>query len=764
MKFSKLNVLRRRSNLLWYIRLFGMLSLIFLLFLLLLLFVYTTTSNQMRQDAVKRQQGNLSRGAAALTEELSVYWTQQLPAIQRLDILHELAFYTQRKPEQHVAMLKTRKELQNIIGTADACNPFFLIMTDQQGLAISNQLLFHDLSQSMHSGVFGVHDMDYPQFRAFLENASNNGMVLTQIPIIFFKSLSNNPGGQYTPYLAIVQKMQMPAASNSMYALRLTNISALYRRLTTGCDVTSFLALQHRNEIIYTSDANIPISQMNQAAFYDRKMGMTYLRVALPFHGLYAFVALSDNTILAQLSNYSTLWKALFAAFIVLCTALIALIILYLLNPIKRLYLSLLPSHQNNIKQTSNIFAQIEQQLADKETQTTRIMHQLRDVSAILRKNLAYKLMHGTQLTTAETNVLAEYLGNSADQHYLVAIAGVISNKKTMNANNRERMELALSLVLPAPLYSWIDPSSIAVIIPIMHANTNREGNHPLLKLYEVLCDAVGGIGLVLIGAGDTHVGIEGIHVSYREGQRAFHEAHTLRRPGVLYFEETQQASVIYNVPYESIQTIYNLLELGQADEACCKLDATVAHILNAQHNMLDEQKYIARFHQEIYGIMLRIASRLREPTILSCLSEHVELISIEDWVDKVHSAFQYAAEIAAARIQESDVLSIQLVEYIKQNSNNSQLSLTSVAGAFSISERSLSRHIKEKIGNTFSNLLEKERIENAMALLLERRKSVSTIALEVGYANVATFLRAFKRRTGLTPTAWTDAQMKQRD
>ena len=81
-------------------------------------------------------------------------------------------------------------------------------------------------------------------------------------------------------------------------------------------------------------------------------------------------------------------------------------------------------------------------------------------------------------------------------------------------------------------------------------------------------------------------------------------------------------------------------------------------------------------------------------------------------------------------------------------------MSLSTVAEAFSMSERSLSRFFRDKLQDTFSNMLEKIRLSEAEKLLREDR-SLQDVADSVGYANVSTFTKAFKRRYGATPTEW---------
>lgn len=81
-------------------------------------------------------------------------------------------------------------------------------------------------------------------------------------------------------------------------------------------------------------------------------------------------------------------------------------------------------------------------------------------------------------------------------------------------------------------------------------------------------------------------------------------------------------------------------------------------------------------------------------------------------------------------------------------------LDATGVAEALAMSARTLSRRLKDE-GSTFPQLRAEVGIEYAEMLLLETDKAISQIAHAAGFADAATFTRAFKRATGQTPSQW---------
>lgn len=79
------------------------------------------------------------------------------------------------------------------------------------------------------------------------------------------------------------------------------------------------------------------------------------------------------------------------------------------------------------------------------------------------------------------------------------------------------------------------------------------------------------------------------------------------------------------------------------------------------------------------------------------------------------------------------------------------------VARRLHVSERTLQRRLLDE-GFTFAGLLEEIRADLAKAYLREPRYSVQEVAFMVGFSEIASFTRAFRRWTGVAPSAWRQA------
>ncbi len=92
--------------------------------------------------------------------------------------------------------------------------------------------------------------------------------------------------------------------------------------------------------------------------------------------------------------------------------------------------------------------------------------------------------------------------------------------------------------------------------------------------------------------------------------------------------------------------------------------------------------------------------------------------------------------------------------DHLRANSSE-PMPMPSAAGLAGMEPTYFSDFFRRKVGVPFRSWLEHVRIGHAIHLIHSRNHSITHIAHEVGFANLRSFERAFKRRTGLTPTLY---------
>lgn len=97
----------------------------------------------------------------------------------------------------------------------------------------------------------------------------------------------------------------------------------------------------------------------------------------------------------------------------------------------------------------------------------------------------------------------------------------------------------------------------------------------------------------------------------------------------------------------------------------------------------------------------------------------------------------------------------LQTLKYIEENYQNA--SLGEVAADLHYDLYWLSREIKRRTGNTFTELLQQKRLSQTEYLLTNSNMKIFDIAASVGYNNMSYFHRIFEEKFGMSPKKYRD-------
>lgn len=120
----------------------------------------------------------------------------------------------------------------------------------------------------------------------------------------------------------------------------------------------------------------------------------------------------------------------------------------------------------------------------------------------------------------------------------------------------------------------------------------------------------------------------------------------------------------------------------------------------------------------------------------------------------------QYAAAQLQAQAQEQgldEAVKGWLMSQMVAGDRSTAPSRAEAAMAFGLGERTLARRLQAR-GTHHNALLDQVRQELAQGWLAEGERTVREVALQLGFAELSPFYRAFQRWTGRTPAAWVRA------
>lgn len=357
-----------------------------------------------------------------------------------------------------------------------------------------------------------------------------------------------------------------------------------------------------------------------------------------------------------------------------------------------------------------------------------------------------------------------EWLENAGNQYYQIAEEGFLTNLLNGTFEKENAMEHAKKFSLPfeqqlfyqALLFQYLGDSekefSDAMLqlqiacyrneIPAIYC---REENVLLLagKRKEELVSQKGQL-LVLLDErfpeletefypGEIHGGFEGIAKSYREGR----ERQAMTK---------NQGQTTYYYPLEIELRMINSMKLRNFEET----EELLTSIRKENEKRQLHAGELGRVEQLIYEVFWRFALDVQMDVKRNYDFLDEEEGSGEGW----NQLFSMLAQIRESYRQpeKGHELGWELVTYVDEHYDSSELSQQDIAGIFQISRPMVSKIFKETARMNFIDYLQKKRVEKAKELFDQGMLDVIAVGQQVGYENEVTFKRAFVKLEGMTP------------
>jgi AraC-like DNA-binding protein len=120
---------------------------------------------------------------------------------------------------------------------------------------------------------------------------------------------------------------------------------------------------------------------------------------------------------------------------------------------------------------------------------------------------------------------------------------------------------------------------------------------------------------------------------------------------------------------------------------------------------------------------------------------------------DDLCEALQAVAERRLQRVRHRTPYAVRVRDFLVREGFPHRTDMQSVARALGMSVRSLRRRLDAE-GKAYNEILSEALATTAKRFLEDPRRTIQEIAYDMGFADPNTFSRAFKRWTGMTPSA----------
>jgi len=208
---------------------------------------------------------------------------------------------------------------------------------------------------------------------------------------------------------------------------------------------------------------------------------------------------------------------------------------------------------------------------------------------------------------------------------------------------------------------------------------------------------------------------------------------------------------VLFTIPSSIERSVANYMA------ACDEVSAL--QLIHAQIDLIAQNsipyEYLKQIMLPFVNILtLTLSSRSIPISNVFDTDPYAELQRLTN-IEEIHDFFRYAYEKASEYIganKKNNPATLQkILIYIKENFHR-DLSLEEISKFSNFSPQYFSRFFKEQMGVTFTDYVNQLRIQKAKILLSDPDSYVNSVAAAVGFDNVNSFIRMFKRYEGISP------------
>lgn len=392
------------------------------------------------------------------------------------------------------------------------------------------------------------------------------------------------------------------------------------------------------------------------------------------------------------------------------------------------------------------------------------IQKQFEQQKSILFNAFLHRLLRGkiSELTTTE-DIIRFYGLQHITPHWAV----VLFNGNFKNSHvHKEYNIIQRKDILSSIKYTLMDniqhvngvymteiDDMIAVLI-----NTNEKSTEILKSICiasEVVLKEIAIYGLVMYSAvSDIYSEeLQGISICYAEALEALEYGMMFDVNTVMSFNELGKQSETFEYTIEMEQKLINNIRSGDIDNTRNLLHEIFEQNISKNKIGLDMLKILVMdlLSTAIKAAGKEIAGRLIEDMqparyIYSCKT----IPEIEQCITRI--LFYVCEKCKENTKNRNESLCNDVMCFIQENYTNLSLSVVYISEKFELSSIYLSTVFSKCTGISILDYIHRCRVEKACELLRNTYKSSKEIASAVGYTDVNTFIRNFKKCKGITP------------
>ncbi|OBZ10221.1 helix-turn-helix domain-containing protein [Bacillus sp. FJAT-26390] len=453
-------------------------------------------------------------------------------------------------------------------------------------------------------------------------------------------------------------------------------------------------------------------------------------------------------------------------------------------SPIQQLVQSLTDKNSYEEQTDWNELSFIQRAILNTRSEKEKIVLQFQIHQNVLRSNMLNRLLKGK----LETVIPYEEAFKSFNMQLLsddfAVILFVVENDESLSSklpgiDNNERRKLLqfiITNVVEELVSHYHHAGYVAEVDDMMVCLVNFGGAgsaHLKEELHAIATEAQRFLLRyqmdLTVSIGGIHASLPGIAEAYREAVDAMAYKMVLGKQEIITYDEIRRDSADnlafgYYYPLQVEQQIINFIKIGDYGQASKFMDDVTDRNFNKPIMSLTLARCLIF---NLVGTMVKAINELGdgESSILGdnplWMDKIIACDTILEMKQELQMLLKEVCAFAAAKLENNVSqeraeslrdLVLKVTRHIEEQYRDSNLNVNTIGEHFDLKGSYLSKLFKNQTGEGLLDCINKYRIEQAKQMMKSKQDSVSDIARQVGYNEVATFIRVFKKYEGITP------------
>ncbi|WP_028547284.1 helix-turn-helix domain-containing protein [Paenibacillus sp. UNC451MF] len=523
-----------------------------------------------------------------------------------------------------------------------------------------------------------------------------------------------------------------------------------------------FMILDKDQTVIYQSSEDKATAQLptfSSGIDYKLKDGIYYFKET-DSEGMTYITAVPNAAMAAQLNRLMITLLVIFIMSIAIALAVSFFYSKRINQPVKQLISSILNGQTAGMSSSISEFAFIHQKILDLASEKDTIQTELSSKQSILK---SYNYINKLKSINTDINEWKGFI--AAEESFTIVLFmlrfrsgsfdDTILKKDRAAYYFREHISLIFSEKIPGCHTFQMEKNQILTVI---NGRYEREIIEEVLQELKVVFDRDSNYSLFTVAVSSWFEHSSQFNHAYRQVLEIVRQAKLVEETQIMFGSRPLPATFTLSPAQD--QELNARLQAGDDTGSITLVERFLDDMADKEASVTQFTLFAESLEAKVWKFMDIYKIEQGDSWPLKPLMQQLkECCTLEEYKQVFRDMFHLAVSLITEKKGESDPI-ITFVMDLLHTKYGEELSLDYLADKLNMSSAYLSVYIKEKTGTNFSDHLNDIRIRKAQELLSSTDTSINDVGQQIGYRNITSFNRMFKKWTGMTPSEYRRTSM----